>query len=182
MHTEQDWTEAYKELCAVIKAAVTEIKHIDLWNDQTNNREEEFIIPHHSLFIDINADEITTLGKNVQEMKCMVTFYHVFNTLSDTFDGSTNQAIAFEFMPVNQKLHKCLQGLSGTNFSPLDRKTNKRVHHPDGYLMIREQAYECLITDYSAWKDYAEHTVTAIGLNRVANPPGTVDDLYKPDL
>lgn len=182
MIQEQDWTEAYKELCTIIKAQVTEIQHIDLYYEQLNYLPEEYPFPNHSLFIDMQVEEIETLAKNVQALKCMLTFYHVFYTLSDSFDTSENQSTALEFMPVNKKLHKALQGLSGTNFSPLDRKSNIRVPHQEGYLIIRAQAYESTIMDYSAMKEYTEHTVTAVGLNRNAAPPGSIDDIYKPDI
>lgn len=181
MKQEQDWTEAYKELCTHIKSKVTEIKHIDLWFEQLNNLGDEYPFPNHSLFIDINADEITTLAKNVQEMNCIISFYHMFNTLSDTFEGSTNQNTALEFMGVNKKLHSNLQGVSGLNFSPLDRITNRRFPLPEGWLIVRVQEYRCLITDYSAWKEYTEHTVTAIGLDNSQAPPAG-EGLYIIDL
>lgn len=179
MVQEQDWTEAYKELCILIKPAVPEIKHIDLWYEQINYQKEEYPHPEQCLFIDFVVNEIKTLGGGVQDLECTILFVHVFDTLSETYHGSTNQAIALAFMATQKKLHKLFQGLSGTNFSPMDRVSNKRIPTQEGFLNVRELGYNCIIRDYSAVKEYTEHTITAIGVNNSQAAPTQWTDIYK---
>ncbi len=179
MIQEQDWTEAYKELCPLINTDVPEIKHIDLWFEQIDYAEEEYPFPAQSLFMDFDCDDTQTIGEGVQDINCVITFYHAFDTLSETYHGSTNQQIALEFMAVQKKLHKLLQGLSGVSFSPMDRVGNKRYPTKHGYLNVREMAYKCIIRDYSAKKEYIDVTVTGIGVDNSVDPNTAIwTDMY----
>jgi hypothetical protein len=184
MVQEQDWTEAYKELCVKIKADVPEIKHLDLWYEQIYFEEDEYPYPENCLYLDINIESTKTLGNNAQELECTIGFIHVFDTLSETYHTSTNQAIAFEFIATQKKLHKLLQGLSGTNFSPLDRVSNKSIPgaKKNGYLIVRNMMYKCIIIDYSATKEYNTHTITDIDISSTPAPvPPVWTDIY-PDI
>lgn len=182
MIEEQDWTEAYKELSAIVKTKIPEIKHIDLWYEQINYLPEEYPYPEQCLFIDINTISIETLGNNVQALNCAITFYHVFDTLSDTFEGSTNQDTALAFMQVNKKIHAAMQGTSGNNFSPLNRTSNKRVPTRETWMIVREQTYDCIIMDYSACKEYTEHTITAVELSKGQAPTEPPFDMLEINL
>lgn len=183
MNQDQDWTEAYKEICTFLKNEVTEVKHYDLWYEQTNYLEEEYPFPEQCIFLDFDMPDTDTVGVNVQACNTIITVYHVFKTLSDSYDQSTNQSTALSFMPVQQKIHKCLQSRSGVNFSPLDRKSNKRIPHPEGYLMIRAMEYHCILMDYSAMKDWVDETITTVTVNRtVQNPSAPDTDMYRPEL
>jgi hypothetical protein len=180
MQQEQDWTEAYKELCAIIKPAIPAIKHIDLWYEQINYPKEEYPYPEECLFIDFNVNSIDTLGGNVQDLNVTFSFIHVFDTLSDTYNESTNQDIALSFMATQKKLHNLLQGLGGVNFSPMDRVSNKRIPTQEGYLNIREIGYNCIIREYCAAKEYTETTITSIGISNAVAPVNTWTDIYSP--
>lgn len=152
----QDWLAAYLELCTLVKADVTEIKHIDLWHEQLMFEAEEYPFPVHSLFMDFNAIAIETNGLKVQDMVFSIGFLHVFDTLSDTFDGSSNQAVALEFGAVLRKIHRKLQGLSGTNFSSLNRTGFAKESVPFEGIIAYRQTYQCIIRDYAAFDDTEE--------------------------
>jgi hypothetical protein len=153
--TTQDWTEAYKELCAIIKANVTEVKHTDMWYQQLDFEEKEYPWGNHSVFFDFNTDDIKSVGNLAQEMNCQIGVYHVFNTLSDTFDGAANQNTALSFMPVIRKINNALHGKAGVNFSSMSRIALKRYNAPS-YLVCYYQVYSCIIMDYSAAKQFDE--------------------------
>lgn len=165
MHAEQDWIEAYKELCTIIKAGVTEVQHIDMWYEQIFNQGEEYPFPTHSIFLEFNADSIVTNGKKVQDMNMLITFYHAFDTLSDTYHTSENQETALEFGLVNRKLHKKLQALEGTHFSSLNRVGFRHVPVPEQALICYAQTYSCIIRDYAAADEPSMVTIGSLELS-----------------
>lgn len=176
----QSWTEAYKELCLLLDSAVPEIKHKDMWYEQINFPKDDYPYPDRSLFMDIKIDQIETLAQNIQDLECTITFYFVFNTFSETYHGSVNQNTALEFVDICSKLHGTLQGLSGANFSPMDRTKDERFVTREGFLNVREMAYETIIRDYSALKEYRSHVITAIGLDDSEAPVVNWTDMYQP--
>lgn len=181
----QDWLTAYTELCTAISAAIPEIKHIDLDHDQLLFEKEEYPFPESSLFIAFNTDQIITNGLKVQDMMTQVKFIYAFDTLSDTFNGSENQATALAFGTVMRKLHKLLQNLSGTNFSSLDRIALRKEPSPEGCICY-SQTYNCIIRDYSAMTetttgDLADANVT-IDLSSGTPPPFPDVKLFEVDM
>lgn len=149
---EQDWIEAYLELCAVIRSKVPEIKHIDLWYDQLNYEAEEYPYPEECLFLEFTTVGIDTIGLNVQDMMTQIKFIYAFDTLSDTYDRSVNQAVALSFGKTMRKLHKTLQGLSGSNFSSLNRVGFGKELAPESCIAYG-QTYATIIRDYSAMEE-----------------------------
>lgn len=160
---QQDWIGAYLELCTLIKASITEIKHIDLWYDQLSFDYEEYPFPEKALFIEFNTDKIDSLGNHVQEMMASIRFIYAFDTYSDTYDGSENQAIALEFGNTIRKLHAVLQGTSGNNFSSLNRTSMKKVIAPEGCCAYAQE-YTALIRDYSAMPVAQEQDLQAANI------------------
>lgn len=149
----QDWINAYLELCELIGKRIPEIIHKDLWYDQL--MEEDYPYPEKCLFIEFNMDNIDSLGKNVQDLMTQISFIYAFDTLSDTYDQSVNQAIALEFGKTNRKIHSLLQSRSGKNFSALNRISIKREPSPQRCIAYR-QTYTCIIRDYSALEETKE--------------------------
>lgn len=175
MFENQDWTEAYKEMCAVVKppnnktGGIPEILHMDLWTEQIDFLPEEFPWPPHSLFFNFNTDAIRTVGKNVQELAMKIDLIYCLDSLAETYNESDTQAIAFEFMATCKKIHSKFQGLSGLNFSSMNRVALRRVPAPQ-YLKVIAQTYDCIIMDYTGSKQPGEATITSLGINKNAAP------------
>jgi len=186
MVAEQNWGEAYKELSQLIidpTGPLSEIKHVDLFFEQINNQDEEYPFPEHSVFIDFNADKIETTGKNVQDMNMIVTFYHAFDTLSDSFEGSDNQTTALEFINVNRKIHKLLQGKHGVHFSKLDRVAFGRYRTDSRGVICYFQSYACIIRDYAPYEETQSVQIGGVSLNNNPAPPQNQNiALYQVDL
>ena len=157
----QDWLEAYLELCTLIKATIPEIEHIDLWYDQLSYELQEYPYPPKSLFIDFNATSIDTIGIKAQDMNFNVGFIFAFDTVSDSFDDSPNQAIALEFGTTLRKIHSMIHGLSGDNFSSMNRNGFGKENAPQHCIAYR-QTYACIIRDYGAIDDTEETDLGAI--------------------
>ncbi len=183
MDTTQDWIEAYKELCTIINTGVPEIKHIDLWYNQLNYEMEEYPYPESTLFIEFNTDNIQSIGNNAQDMFTRIRFIYCFDTLSDTFDGSENQAVALAFGNIIRKLHHILQNKSGDNFSSLDRISLTKVDAPQ-HCIAYSQTYNCIIRDYSGVLESTEVDLTATVNVSTGASPSTQDDepLFKIEM
>lgn len=188
MDETQDWGEAYKELCQIIRpkenpeAGIKEIQHIDLWMDQIQHIEEEYPFPPHSVFINFNAEEVKTVGRNAQEMDMRIDIIYSCDTLADTFDGSETQDIALEFIAICKKLHNKLQSRSGTNFSSLDRVGFRRLPSAP-YLLVMVQTYSSVIMDYSGVKQMGEGTITNVTVRPGQKPDQTdTENLFEVNL
>jgi len=144
----QDWIEAYKELCLIIKQQHPNIQHIDLYHDQLQFEGQDDPLPERRVFFDFNAPQIDSIGIRAQDMNMLIGVVYAFDTLSDTFEGSDNQAVALEFGSDIRKLHAILQAKSGKNFSALNRVAMTREPAADGIIAYR-QTYTCIIRDYS---------------------------------
>lgn len=177
MNTNQDWIEAYKELCILIETKVPEIKHIDMDHDQLMFEQEEYPFPETALFMDFSTESIQTVGLKVQNMNMQVKFTLAFDTLSDTFHHSDNQAISLAFGGILRKLHKLLQGKSGTHFSSLDRIGLRRAPAPEACIAY-SQIYTCIIVDYAAMDETTEGDMLTANIKmdlRKGEPPAGTD-------
>lgn len=164
MIEEQDWTEAYKELCNVIRPedpekGVPEVKHCDLYHGQIEHAEDDYPWPPSSVFFDFNAVDIKTIGQNVQEMLFAVEVIYAVDLLADTYQKSQTQDISLMFMATCKRIHQVLQGKSGKHYGTMNRVGFRRMpSHPS--LMVIAQRYETIIMDYSGMKVEGEATVT----------------------
>lgn len=188
MQEGQDWLEAYKELCNIInnptdaEKGMPEVKHIDLWHEQIDYEENEYPWPAESVFIEFAMNNISTTGLKVQDLDCVITFFYVFDTLSDTYHKSSNQETAIAFGTGLKRLHRLLQGTTKDNFSSLDRVAFRRVPAPQ-YLMVYAQSYRCIIRDESAMDETKDATIGGSTINSNYNPTNQPDySLYKTDL
>lgn len=171
MVQEQDWGEAYKEIALLIKndetpsLGVEEIKHVDLWHEQTNYLADEYPFPPNSVFIDFKGRGLETTGKKVQDINFDVTIYFVLDTLSQTYQGSDNQAISLDFIRICKKIHKKLQAAYGANFSELNRIDIGSEPAPE-YLIVYKQVYTTIIRDASAMDEPGEATIKKVSTNK----------------
>lgn len=132
---------------------VTGTKWVDLWMDQTSYEADEYPFDMPAVFIEFNTENITTVGKRVQDMNCMVTFYVAQDCLADSQHGSPNQPSALAFTEKLRLLHQALQGEAGAHFSAPDRVA-LRKEPSAGYLLVYSQTYTMIIRDYTGMKTY----------------------------
>lgn len=177
----QDWTEAYKEIAKRITDGMPEIKWVDLWTEQTSYEAEEYPFGLPAVFIEFDTTDITTLGKGVQDMNCVVTFYLVYDTLEDSYQGSFNQDGALAFMTLCTKLNQLLHGKAGIHFSSPTRISLGKEPAPH-YMLNYRQQYTMIIRDYTAMKDYPNKvTDPALKVDKGTRPSSNNDKLFNID-
>lgn len=156
----QDWGEAYKELCALIRAKVPAIKHVDLYYGQ-----EQFIgsdgnwTPFRApaVFLEFRAAVVQDLGDQAQQLTMDIGVYLLHETVQDTDDRSLGQRRALEFVGLLRQLHATLHSAQGAHFMPLTRTELSRAEAPP-FCYFYRQTYRCVIIDNGAapqW-DWAE--------------------------
>jgi hypothetical protein len=170
MNATQDWIEAYKELCAIIKTNINEIDHIDMFYDQIFSPQSEDPFPPNCVFIEFNTESIKTIGLKAQDLEMAITFYHCFETLSETYHTSDNQAIALAFGAIQRKLHNKLQALTGVNFSSLNRIGLKRIPTPNTSLIVYALTYTSIIRDYAAIDEFTDVTIGEVTIEEGTAP------------
>ncbi len=144
----QSWIEAYIEMAELI---VEELgAWVDLWSGQTDVPWEQFPFPIPSVFIGFSTENITDMGDKSQQLLMNVTFYSVYQTYGETFEGGFNREHALGFGKELMKLHQLMHCKSGKHFSDLTRTAIRQRPAAVASLIVYEQTYSCIIVDYSA--------------------------------
>lgn len=152
----QDWGEAYKDLCALLRTKVPELKHIDLYYGQEQMIDADGNwLPFKSpaVFIQFQAAAVNDLGDLAQELMMDITFYLYVETVQDTNDTSAGQERALQFIGLMRKLHQALHNASGDHYSPLSRVGLNKVDAPP-YVQMYGQVYRCVMIDNSASRQW----------------------------
>ena len=148
----QSWDDAYKEMSQLILNEITEIKWVDLWNEQTSFEEQEYPFGMPAVFLDFNGDDINTVGKGVQHINFEVGVHLAFATLADSHAGSINQNSSLEFISLLKKVHALLQAKHGEHFSSMNRINLKRVPTANDAVIQYVQTYTTKVVDYDGMK------------------------------
>ena len=178
----QDWGEAYKELCVLIKEKVPEVKHIDLYYGQDQFVEQDGNwnpFPCPAVLLSFKAAQVRDLGDNTQELHMDITMYLYLETVQDTHHGSAGQRRAMEFVGLMRKLHTNMHGVSGEHFSPLSRVDMAQKADAPPYAYVFGQTYRCVLLDNSTSKQYNFRDPGTLGLEITPHdaPPAPVGRL-----
>ena len=143
------WSEIYLEIAEKIKANIEQVRWIDLWHEQVSYLPEELPFPTPAVFIDFNTREANDTGLLVQELLVQVDLRLFYETFSDSYDGSCNQAGALEFLDRLTELHALFHGKHGEHFSEM-RRIDMTREDSGGAGNLYRISFECIVTDYAA--------------------------------
>jgi hypothetical protein len=143
------WSELYTEIAEKIKANIEQVRWIDLWHEQVSYLTEELPFPTPAVFIDFNTREANDTGLLVQELLVQVDLRLFYETFSDTYDGSYNQAGALEFLDRLTELHALFHGKHGRHYSEM-RRTDMSREESGGAGNLYRISFECIVSDYAA--------------------------------
>ncbi len=175
------WTDLYIELTQKVKDNIPEIQWIDLWHDQVAFLTEELPFPTPALFIALNVSNCDDKGLLIQNCETSITFYLFFETFSDTYDGSYNQAGAIDFLRTLTDIHKTLHGQSGTNHGIL-RRTGMKQEDSGGAGNLYSITFSTIVEDASAQSETINQDVNEVEVSKepYTRPPVTDDEpLYQ---
>ncbi len=171
------WTDLYTELAERISAKIPEIEWVDLWHEQVSYLTEELPFPTPAVFIGFSTNSCEDLSQLIQECDTQIDFYLFFETFSDTYQGSYNQAGAIDYLRLLTKLHTCFHGISGINFQTM-RRVDTRREDSGGAGNLYRISFNCNLEDASAQKEFNENTVNDIVVLRedIERPSSTDEE------
>ncbi|WP_461632752.1 hypothetical protein [Labilibaculum euxinus] len=174
------WTDLYQEIAERINEKLPDIQWVDLWHEQISYLTEELPFPTPAVFISFNTNECRDLSQLIQECDTQVDLYFFFETFSDTYIGSYNQASAIDYLRTLTDLHTAFHGTSGENFQTM-RRVDMRREESGGAGNLYRISFVCNIEDASAQIESDKKTVNEIELSDEAyvRPPTTdADDFF----
>jgi hypothetical protein len=127
-----------KEIGAYLKLKIQELEYVDKYRGQLETP-GIFTFPRPAVFISFGRFEWESGVNNTQTGKGLIRFRIVVE----------NQDQALAFFDFNEKVHEALQGLSGTYFNNLQRKTDEDDEN-HGNLIVTLLEYETTLYDNSA--------------------------------
>jgi hypothetical protein len=146
------------------------VKWIDRDTGQLQFLSEDFIT-FPAILIKFSRFDYKTTGNKTQQGLGTIRFTLIVQNFADSFEGSINQAKAIEYWDLVEELHKALQGVSGTGFTPLDRIAEPEEEVMGG-LIVLPMEYATIITDDSAdGSDNITLVDPALEVERVASVP-----------
>ena len=149
------WSEIYKEIAEKITANLPDIRWVDLWHEQVSYLTEELPFPTPAVFISFNTLGTEDTGKLVQNCNTQIDLYLFYETFSDSYEGSSNQAGALEFLDRLTELYALFHGKHGEHYSEM-RRTDMSREESGGAGNLYRISFECLVTDYGAQELFNE--------------------------
>jgi len=169
------WTDLYTEIAERINEKLPDIQWIDLWHEQVSYLTEELPFPTPAVFIGFNTTNCNDLSQLIQECEMQVDLYFFYETFSDTYVGSYNQASAIDYLRTLTQLHTAFHGTSGDNFQTMRRVDMKR-EESGGAGNLYRISFACNVEDASAQVVHDQQTVNEIELtDETYQRPSTTD-------
>ncbi|MEI8087203.1 MAG: hypothetical protein WCG93_13415 [Paludibacter sp.] len=161
----QYWSDLYLELSQQITDNLSEIEWCDLWHEQVSYLTSELPFPTPAVFIAFNMLDAEDKGLHGQTCNTQVDFFLFYETFSDTYAGSINQASALDFLKQLTEMHKLFHGTSGTNYSEMRRVDMKR-EDSGGAGNLYRISFQCIVDDMSAAPQYNDTDVSEVSISR----------------
>lgn len=146
----------YIELTTLLDT-ITEVKHIDLYQNQDEDDGQDLPFSTPSVFLEFRSNDMSDIAQNAQSINMQIDVIVMVETFADSFQGSTNQSSALEFLDIMEKVHAKLHGSDGTNYGGMERigyNPNALTTSRLSYRMI----YQCHTIDESAARTFEEVT------------------------
>ena len=122
---------------------------IDFWNnqiDEPNTKSYPLFVP--AVFIEIQETVYNELYEGVQRGDVSIVIHIVQEHYSDTYAGNPDQARALEIFDFTKRVYLAIQDLSGTNFTPLER-TSQRLQERFDRIVKHEIRFKTFVEDVS---------------------------------
>lgn len=158
----QKFTDAYLEICTRIGTKMPYIKWVDLWHNQVNFLDEEHPFPTPAIFLGFRTQKQDETGQKAVDKIWQIDMYLFYETFSDTFKGSHNQASAIDFLKALDDMTKYFHAWNGSHLGSLsDLGTRPVETGGSGNLYVR--SFSCNLRDYAATpaEDYASEPEVA---------------------
>lgn len=170
---------AFKTIADRINNQVSEVQHLDLWNNQIESLEEEKPFDYPAVFLEFEIPDFTNVSRSSQQAEgAIIRLYVADWKYEDSYEGSPNQAGFLAYFDLLDKLHAALHGWSDPDgtFSALQRRSiNPDNNH--GGVVVYTIDFETTLFDAGADETLGYQQVNpGLGVNNGINRgsgPGT---------
>ncbi len=144
--------QIYKAICDRISQQVSEVKHIDLWNNNISVLSGGAVWPRPAVFVEFETIEWRQQQNRVRMADIAVRLHIVTDAVS--YNGSTDpkQDTALAFLDLLNKVNAAMQGLRGENFAGF-MLTTSATNHDHAELIESVERYITRAQDTSAMLD-----------------------------
>lgn len=139
-----DETELYERM-----EVLPEIKHVDLWHDQVDYLSEEHPFPTPAVFFGFTTLNVSDNGELMQTTDLQVDIYVFYETFADTYNGSTMQDEALEFLDLLLMIGLMFHGRTGDHFHQMRRSGTFRQESGGSGNLYRMQ-FQTNVSEFSA--------------------------------
>lgn len=141
--------QIYKAICERISQQVSEVKHLDLWNNNIAVLSGGAVWPRPAVFIEFETIEWRQQQNRVRMADIAVRLHIVTDAVS--YNGSTDpkQDTALAFLDLLNKVNAAMQGLRGENFAGF-MLTTSATNHDHAELIESVERYITRAQDTSA--------------------------------
>ena len=152
--------QIYKAICDRISQQVSEVKHIDLWNNNIAVLSGGAVWPRPAVFIEFETIEWRQQQNRVRMADIAVRLHIVTDAVS--YNGSTDpkQDTALAFLDLLNKVNAAMHGLRGENFAGF-MLTTSATNHDHAELIESVERYITRAQDTSAMLTSLQQTEVA---------------------
>lgn len=149
----------YKAIAGRIKNETVGVKHVSLWNRDTEQltKQKAFRLP--AVFVEFETIEWTQLTQGARSADIRVRLHIVTETLATPEDGGKYQDLAFEHLDLIECVCAAMQGLSGEGFNCFMLVESVTDHNHE-HVQHDEECFVTRATDASAVRP--QKTVTGV--------------------
>lgn len=130
-------------------ANVPDIKHIDLWREQTSNPDAEHPLPVPAVFIGFTTLGTNDIGRLIQDVALQVDLYVFWDAAPEADTSVVIQENAPEYLNLLTAMNVLFHGYTGQHFSTMRKVGIQRVD-TGGKGNLYRASFECSVRDYSA--------------------------------
>ena len=141
--------QIYKAICKRLSEQVTDVKHIDLWNNNIAVLSGGAVWQRPAVFVEFETIEWKQLQKGVRTGDVGVRLHIVTDAISYNGSADERQEIALSYFDLIDRINAEMQGLRGDNFAGF-MLTTSATNHDHAELIESVERYVTRVQDSSS--------------------------------
>lgn len=141
--------QIYKAICERISQQVSEVKHLDLWNNNIAVLSGGAVWPRPAVFVEFETIEWRQQQNRARMADIAVLLHIVTDAVSYNGNTDPKQDTALAFLDLLNKVNAAMQGLRGENFAGF-MLTTSATNHDHAELIESVERYITRAQDTSA--------------------------------
>ena len=129
-------SKVYKQVRDRLLEKMPDLQYVDLQKGQFNNKPQNYPIPLPACLVEFRPVQWSK-STGGQLGDGIISFYLYIEHVTDSFNGAEQEEETINLLDKLDELYECMQGYSGENFNPLNRKSDAIAGYSEGYVCYR---------------------------------------------